>query len=105
MADPADQQTQGPSGPGPDPKRTSQMNTGDRLVWNRKLDRMFAIRQSPEGHTNQGRYIRNVRQMGREFAQMVIENTPTCADQSAALRCIREAVNWAEDAIHMEGLV
>ena len=89
----------------PEPTRSHQMSTGERITQNKKLDRVFAVRRSPEGHTNQGRYIRNVRQMGQEFAQVVIENTPACADQSAALRCIREAVNWAEDAIHLEGLV
>jgi len=85
-------------------KRAHQMRTGDRIQSNRRLDRIFAIRRSPTGQTNQARYIRNIRERAREFAQVLIENTAVCADQSSALRAIRQAVLWAEEAIHLEGM-
>lgn len=87
-----------------DAKRAHQMRTGDRIESNRRLDRVFAIRRSPSGQTNQARYIRSIRQAAREFAQTLIENTAVCADQSSALRAIRQAVLWAEEAIHLEGM-
>jgi len=102
------EQAQGAAGPGPEqeqPKRAHEQRPGDRIAMTRKLDRIYRVRQSPEGHTNQARYIRAVRQMAREFSTVIIDNTPDCADQSAALRCVREAVMWAEESVHLEGLV
>ncbi len=97
------------TGPGPDtpeqPKRAHEQRPGDRIATTKKLERIFRVRQSPQGHTNQARNLRSVRQMAREFSTMIIDNTPDCADQAAALRCVREAVAWAEEAIHLEGLV
>lgn len=87
------------------PKRSHEMRPGDRIAMTRKLDRIYRVRQSPEGHTNQARNIRAIRQMAREFSTIIVDNTPSCADQSAALRCVREAVVWAEESIHLEGLV
>lgn len=86
-------------------RRLVGLRTGERLEWARKLDLLFAVRRPPDGKTNQARYIRTVREQGREFAEQLIRNTPHCADQSAALRCIREAVLWAEEAIIHEGIV
>lgn len=105
--DPADQQTEAlsPADEQMVPKRAHEMRPGDRIAMTRKLERIYRVRQSPQGHTNQARYIRAIRQMAREFSTVIIDNTPTCADQSAALRCIREAVVWAEESIHLEGLV
>jgi hypothetical protein len=85
-------------------KRQVAMRTGERLEWNRKLDLLFATRRPPDGSTNQARHLRIVRELGREFAGQLIANTPHCADQSAALRCVREAVLWAEEAIIHEGI-
>ena len=73
--------------------------------WNKKLDELFATRRPPLGHTNQARYLRAIREGGREFAEQIIRNTPHCADQSAALRCLRECVLWAEESVIHEGLV
>ncbi len=87
------------------PKRAHEQRPGDRIAMTRKLERIYRVRQSPPGHTNQARYIRAIRQMASEFSTVIIDNTPTCADQSAALRWVREAVVWAEESIHLEGLV
>lgn len=86
-------------------KRSHQVPPGQRLGRERDLKQLFAVRQPPLGHTNQARHIRAVRQMAQEFSAIVFDNTPECADQSVALRKIREAVLWAEEAIHLEGLV
>jgi hypothetical protein len=46
-----------------------------------------------------------VREFGREFAEVITDNTPRCADQTTAVRKVREAVLWATEAILREGLV
>lgn len=85
-------------------KRQVAMRTGERIAWEKKLDELFKTRQPALGHTNMARHLRSVRELGREFAGQVISNTPHCADQSTALRCVREAVLWAEEAIIHEGI-
>ena len=85
-------------------KSQVHMRTGERLEWERKLDEFFKTRKPALGHTNMARNLRTVRELGREFAGQMINNTPHCADQSTALRCIREAVLWAEEAIIHEGI-
>ena len=46
-----------------------------------------------------------LRSEARNFAKAVLELTPPCADQSAAIRLIREAVMTANAAIALHGLV
>jgi hypothetical protein len=67
-----------------------------------ELDRLFRLRPHPDGQTNQARQLRIVRQLGQEFAQAIVDNTPVCADQSAAVRSVRQAVLWANEAILRE---
>jgi hypothetical protein len=86
------------------PKRTHERRTGERIAENQKLDQLFKVKQSPAGETNQGRYLRAVREMAREFSQVIVENTPSCPDQSAALRAVRQAALWSEEAIMRGGV-
>ena len=44
-----------------------------------------------------------IRAAGREFARVVVALTPPSADQTTAVRTIREAVMWANAAIACEG--
>ncbi|MGE3706746.1 MAG: hypothetical protein AB7I13_15860 [Vicinamibacterales bacterium] len=46
-----------------------------------------------------------IRMAAREFAAVVIDNTPASADQSVAVRCIREAVMNANAAIALDGRI
>lgn len=46
---------------------------------------------------------RCIRDAAKEFAKVVIANTPPCADQHAALRKIREAVMTANAARALGG--
>ncbi len=87
------------------PVRPGDRSPGDRRRDLERVKAMFTLHQIPEGHTNQARYLRNVREMGREMALLIHENTPRCADQTTAVRCVREAVKWAEEAILRDGLV
>lgn len=86
-------------------RRPADIAIGERRTNNAKLDAMFALKQFPDGHTNQARYCRNVREFGREFAGIIAENTPVCADQTLAIRRVREAVMYAQEAVLREGLV
>lgn len=86
-------------------QRPSDRSPGDIRRDGERIKQMFSLKPIPEGHTNQARYLRNIREMGREFAIIIHENSPRCADQTLAVRCVREAVKWAEEAILREGLV
>lgn len=88
-----------------DVKRAHQVPAGTRIRREDLIKQMFAVRVPVPGHTNQARHIRDVRQMGAELARVIYMSTPECADQSAAIRKVREAVQAAEEAIHLEGLV
>ena len=44
-----------------------------------------------------------IRDKAKELAQVIIENTPVCADQSAALRHLRECVFTANSSIALNG--
>jgi hypothetical protein len=44
-----------------------------------------------------------IRAAAKAFAQVIVDNTPACADQTAAIRKLREAVMTANAAIALEG--
>jgi hypothetical protein len=46
-----------------------------------------------------------IRSKAMELAQVIYDNTPKCADQSAAIRKLREAVHVANAAIALDGMV
>ena len=46
-----------------------------------------------------------IRSKAKELAKVILENTPPCADQSAAIRQLREAVMTANASIALKGLV
>ena len=46
-----------------------------------------------------------IRAAAKAFARTLLANTPPCADQSAAIRKVREAVMTANASIALEGRV
>ena len=44
-----------------------------------------------------------LRAAAKRFAEAIVEHTPECADQSAAIRHVREAVMTANSAIALGG--
>lgn len=56
----------------------------------------------PESPIQTGQY-EMIRDKGKEFAQLIRNNTPRSADQTAAIRKIREAVMTANAAIACGG--
>lgn len=44
-----------------------------------------------------------IREAAKAFAQVVVDNTPASADQSTAIRQIREATMTANAAVALEG--
>ena len=99
------QDPQEPEAPPPAERRVGDRSIGEARRDNAKIEAMFSLKQFPDGHTNQARYCRNIREMGREFAMIISENTPGCADQTLAIRHVRQAVIWAQEAVLREGLV
>lgn len=66
------------------------------------LDDVFSY-HPPTG--NQISQYEAIRATGKVLANVILENTPKCADQSAALRKVREAVMTANAAIALNGKV
>ena len=46
-----------------------------------------------------------IRSAAADFAFVLLENTPTCADQQAALRLLRESVMTANAAVALNGKI
>jgi len=44
-----------------------------------------------------------IRAKAKELGQVIVENTPACADQAASIRLLREAVMTANAAIALDG--
>ena len=57
----------------------------------------------PEG--DQPAKYEAIRNAAKEFARVLVANTPKCADQSAAIRHVREAVMTANAAVSLKGSV
>ncbi len=64
-----------------------------------ELDRLFAYHAPTDEQVP--RYTA-INEAAKQFAIVVLENTPTCADQSAAIRLIREARMTANAAVALE---
>jgi len=60
------------------------------------LDNWFEYHQPTSDQP--GRYER-IRAAGKAFAETVLAETPASADQTVAIRAIREAVMWANASI------
>lgn len=66
-----------------------------------KLDNWFT-HHPPEGPEQIEKY-KEIREAGKAFAEVLVECTPPSADQSAAIRKVREAVMTANAAIACGG--
>lgn len=66
------------------------------------VDDVFSYHAPKEGQPAQYEAIRG---KAREMAQVILANTPGCADQQAAIRLLREAVMTANAAIALGGSV
>jgi len=65
------------------------------------LDKWFA-HHPPANEMEIERYQR-IRAAGKAFAEVILAETPGCADQTAAIRKVREAVMVANSAIACYG--
>jgi len=44
-----------------------------------------------------------IRSAAKHLAEVIVQNSPPSADQTTAIRCVREAVMWANAAIALDG--
>lgn len=65
-----------------------------------QLDNWFVYHAPKEG---QSALYEELRAAGKVFAELIVKHTPPSADQSAAVRLVREAVFTANAAIACEG--
>jgi hypothetical protein len=89
--------------------RIRSMETGKQQVQadpkrplREKLDEIFKY-HAPD--SDQQVAYEKLRTEAKQFAKAIIELTPACADQTAAIRLVREAVMTANAAIALRGLV
>lgn len=61
-----------------------------------KIDRWFG-KQGVTAEENPK--VDEIRTAARNLADVIIKNTPTCGDQSHALRCVRDAMNTAIESL------
>lgn len=66
------------------------------------IDEVFSYHRPTEEQIPKYEAIRGA---AKEFAKVILHNTPKCADQSAALRKLRESVMTANASIALEGEV
>lgn len=64
------------------------------------LDNIFSYHAPTSEQVEQ---YQNIRDAAKEFAKVVIANSPICADQMVAIRKIREAVMTTNAAIALNG--
>jgi hypothetical protein len=70
------------------------------MIKRENLDEWFTYHQPTKETT--GAYER-IRRAGRVLAETILEVTPTSADQTAAIRKVREAVMTANAAVACKG--
>jgi len=68
---------------------------------NEKLDNIFSY-HAPEGM--QPSQYAAIREGAKAFARIIVGNTPQCADQTVAIRKVREAVMVANASIALKGI-
>jgi len=62
----------------------------------KEIDNWFSYHTPNQEQINKYQVIRNT---ARSLAMVILDNTPSCADQTAAIRKLREAVMTANAAI------
>lgn len=66
-----------------------------------KIEDLFTYHK-PEG--NQPAQYEAIRAKAKELAHVIVENTPASADQTAAIRKLRECVMTANASIALKGI-
>ena len=67
-----------------------------------QIEQAFVYHAPKDGQPE--KYVK-IRDAGKALAVAILENTPMCADQSAAIRKVREAIFTANSAIALDGLI
>ncbi|MCO5167862.1 MAG: hypothetical protein M9894_16075 [Planctomycetes bacterium] len=71
------------------------------LTIDQRIDTWFRYHPATEA---QARAYEEIRSSARQLARVIVAHTPSCADQTAALRKLREVVMTANAAIACEGV-
>ena len=64
------------------------------------IEELFTYHKPTEGQPEK---YQKIRDKAKELAHVIVDNTPACADQTAAIRKLREAVMTANASIALEG--
>ncbi len=66
------------------------------------IEGIFTYHKPTEGQPEK---YQKIREVAKIMAHVIVENTPACADQTAAIRKLREAVMTANASIALGGTV
>ena len=66
------------------------------------IENIFTYHKPKEGQPEKYEAIRS---KAKELAHVIMENVPSCADRTASIRRLREAVMTANAAIALEGTI
>lgn len=72
------------------------------MVETNNVDKVFKYHAPTQGQPEKYEVLR---ESAKQFAKKVLENVPPCADRTAAIRKIREAVMTANAAIALDGQI
>ena len=72
-----------------------------RKVTQQNLREVFSYQEPSDGQVGR---MQQIRAAAAEFADAILEHAPTCPDQTAAIRKVREAVMMANAAIVLENV-
>jgi hypothetical protein len=85
----------------PQPGQQAGVDQGRKtMILETHLDHWFTYHKPTDEQLTQ---YANIREAGLQFAQAILRNSPPSADQTAAIRKVREAVMTANAAIACQG--
>jgi hypothetical protein len=65
----------------------------------KKLEKWFGPRCMPGDPIAQDAPAQEIRLCAKRLAEAIVDNTPASADQSSAIRYVRQALQWSVEAI------
>jgi hypothetical protein len=76
----------------------------DMAIDRAKLEKWFGPKSVPTADSLQDARCHEVRLAAKRFAESIMDHTPASADQSAAIREVRQALQWSVEAIVHESI-
>lgn len=83
----------------------SPRNEYQRELTDEELLEQAFLYHPPEGSSHKTRAYATIRAAGKTLALTILQSVPKCADRTAAIRKVREAVMTANAGVALDGLI